>query len=362
MTFKRLIVLAVSAAFGGFLGWAMERASPEHRPVGPLMFLVFFFAAIFVHELGHVLGALIVRFQVNSFTVGPLLLRREPAGMRFRRTHVRIGGFVGIVPLGEHELRKRMLIVVAAGPISSFVFALLGFALGHTFGGTDWMSPFGVVSGGLGVLSLIPMRKFCLSDGAQIWDLVRSPEKAERQCAFLALLGAMNSGSRPREWDAALVAKTPATTDGSGRDISANLIAYEWAMDRNEFDLAEKHLEAAAQLQAKCPPVVKAGIALDAAFFYSIVREDAMLAREWLDNCDRRYLHDHYAILMVEAAVLLVEGKSNDALQKVQESSAALPQAQFPGFAIAAKDWLKIISERAQTSHYALADASRQCK
>src|SRR5438045_8892219 len=181
MTFKRLLVLAASAGFGGFLGWAMQHANRGENPISPLMFLSFFFGAVFVHELGHVAGALVVRFQVNSFTVGPLMLRREPGGMRIRRTHVKIGGFVGIVPVGQHNLRRRMLVVVAAGPISSLLFALLGFLLEHSFGGeSDWMSPFAVTSGAIAILSLIPTRRFYRSDGTQIWELLRSPEKAER--------------------------------------------------------------------------------------------------------------------------------------------------------------------------------------
>ena len=53
---------------------------------------------------------------------------------------------------------------------------------------------------------------------------------------------------------------------------------------------------------------------------------------------------------MVEAAVLLVEGRSDDALQKTEESTAVLRQAQYQGYADAASDWLKMISERAQRS------------
>jgi hypothetical protein len=45
--------------------------------------------------------------------------------------------------------------------------------------------------------------------------------------------------------DAGLIEKGLSISDGTGRDVSANVIAFDWAMDRHEFDLAEKHLEAA---------------------------------------------------------------------------------------------------------------------
>jgi hypothetical protein len=47
-------------------------------------------------------------------------------------------------------------------------------------------------------------------------------------------------------------------------------------------------------------------------------------------------------------------------LRRAEESLAALPQAQFAGYAAAAKDWLKIISERAQTIRYQVADQVTQ--
>jgi hypothetical protein len=348
---KRLMVLAFSVVFGLLLGWAVGRVSSA-TPLAPLIFLLSFLAAIFVHELGHAVAAFVVRFQVQSFTVGPVMMHREAAGLRFRRTRIKIGGLVTIVPVGLHDLGTRMLIVVVGGPLSSFFFAALAFAAGRFFGGplqSSWMNPFSVVSGALAILSLIPMRSFYRSDGAQIWDLLRSPATAERHCALLAIAGAAKAGLRPREWDTELIAKALSVTDDAAGDVSANVIAYESAMDRREFDLANRHLETALKLRHKCPINLKSGLALDAAFFYSMVREDSGLAQEWLNECDRRYVHERYSILMVEAAVLLSFGKTSEAAEKAQESARLLPRAQFPGFAAAAKDWLAIILTRALT-------------
>lgn len=349
---KRLMIIAFSAVFGGFLGWAIGRVS-SGSPLAPLIFLLSFVAAIIAHELGHAIAALIVQFQVQSFTVGPIMLHREAAGLRFRRTQVKIGGLVTIVPVGLHELGKRMLVVVVGGPTSSFLFAALAFVVGRSLGEplqSRWMNPFSVVSGAVGILSLIPMRSFYRSDGAQIWDLLRSPAKAERQCALLAIAGAAKAGLRPRDWDSALIEKALSITDNAAGDVSANVIAYESSMDRGEFDLANKHLEAALRLRHKCPINLKSGLALDAAFYYSMVRQDSSLAKEWLNECDRRYVYEKYSLLMVEAAVLLSDGKSSEAAEKAQESARLLPRAQFPGFAVAAKDWLDIILVRSQAS------------
>ena len=352
-TLKRLAILLVSLVAGWFLGWGVFQVGSDDHPVGILGFLFLFAMAIFVHEFGHVIGAATVQFQVQSFTVGPISLRREGDGFHFRRSHITLGGLVMIVPVGLHELAKRMLVVVAAGPISSYLFSLVGFILGRTLGEplrSEWLNPFALVSATLGVLSIIPMRRFYLSDGAQIWDLLRSPERAERQCALLTVLGVAKTGMRPKEWDPALIEKALAVTDGSGADVSAHAIAYEAAMDSRDFDTAEKHLEAAINLLPKCPPKMKSAMALTAAFFYSMVRQDPVLAREWLDQCKPKHILERYSMLMVDAAVLLSEGKRADAARKAEQSIALLPKAQFPGFAAAGKDWLEIILQKARVT------------
>src|SRR5690348_18417243 len=100
-TTKRLLTLAVAVVVGMFLGWALGRVSSSS--LGPLAFLSFFATGIFVHELGHAMAALMVHFQVQSFTVGPLLLHREAAGLRLRRTRVNFAGLVTIVPVGLND-------------------------------------------------------------------------------------------------------------------------------------------------------------------------------------------------------------------------------------------------------------------
>ncbi len=358
-TVKRLMTLAVALVSGMFLGMALQTVSSGSH-FGLAAFVLFFIIAVFVHELGHAVAALTVRFQVQSFTVGPLMLHRQADGLRFRRTRLKFGGLVTIVPIGAHNLAKRMLIVVVGGPASSFLLAAVAFGLGRFLGEplrSSCMNPFSVMSGAMGILSLIPMRSFYRSDGAQIWDLLRSPEKTERRCALLAIAGTAQGGVRPRDWDSALIAKALSIADGAGGEVSANIIAYESAMDLRDFELANTHLEAALKLRHKCPINVKSGLALDAAFFYSVVQGNSTLAHEWLNECDRRYVYDRYSVLMVEAAVLLSDGKSSEAADKAQESGRLLRQSQFPGLAVAARDWLDVILEKALTKTHDLNDA-----
>lgn len=316
-----------------------------------------------IHELGHVAGALLAKFSVFSFSLGPVTLRRESSGLRLRIANFRLMGMITAVPLGSQNLRRRMLVLTAAGPLGSFIGTGLEFALGsifHTHPWSRWMLPLAIVCGALGALSLVPMRKFYVSDGARILELIRNSQPAERVCALLALTATALAGKRPREWDDVLLEKVRSLTDDSGDGIVGTIMSYEAEMDRRRFDAAELCLQSAIARSSKCPPNLKSGLAADAAFFYAAVRNNAAAAREWLLKSQPQHIEDAYVWPLVEAAVLVAEGQSDEANLKLAESSALLPKARFPGFAAASRDWIAILSERIASQRYATADRESQ--
>jgi hypothetical protein len=346
--FLRVLNLGAAGSMGWFLGKLVFQGDYGISLLGVLGLFVL---AIVIHELGHLACALKVDFRVCFFIVGPITIRWNNRRPSIRWGTLKIGGMVGLAPNGIHDLRRRMLIVVAGGPAASFVAGILALV-------TAWILPAssigdafnvgGLISCGLGLLSMLPARRYYSSDGAKIWDLARSKKRGERQCALLALLADLNAGSRPRDWNASLINRILALQDGSGQDVSCYLFAFWWAKDSHDFEAAQQYLEAAIALQKICPPEVKSSIALDAAFFYSLIRGDSAAGRKWLDQCKKRLVTDRYFLLTSQAAVFLSEGKSSDAQRAASEAIAALPKAQFPGFAVAAKDWLEMIAAAAQ--------------
>ena len=100
--------------------------------------------------------------------------------------------------------------------------------------------------------------------------------------------------------------------------------------------------------QKICPPLVKSAIALEAAFFYSLIRGDSATGRKWFDQCKKRLITEKYFLLMAQAAVLLSEGKTSEALTAASHAMKVLSRAQFAGSAVAAKDWLEAIAHAAQ--------------
>ena len=336
---KKTLLHVVNIGIGGTIGWFLGHfAFSEPYGIGFLGFLGLFALAIALHELGHVLGAFRVNFRVCSFTVGPITIHWSGGRAAVRWGAVRIGGLVTLAPNGIQDLLRRMLIVTAYGPAASLVFGIIAFGIGLLLPESSiagGLQLTGLMSLALGLLSLIPSRKFYSSDGAKMWDLWRGKERGERQCAILALLADLNSGTRPRDLNADLIQRVLTLQDGTGMDLSSYMWAFYWAKDRHDFDAAQQYLEAVIERVKICPPSTKASIALDAAFFYALIRGDSAAGRKWFDSSKKRFVTEKYFLLTTEAAVLLSEGKSSEALAAANKAMKALPRATFLGFAIA---------------------------
>src|SRR6185312_4122096 len=109
---------AVGLGAGGVIGWFLGKNA--NQDVGFLELLSLFAIAVVVHEVGHVIGALAVNFRVCSFIVGPITIRWNSRRPSIRWGTLTIGGMVSFAPGGVYDLRRRMLIVTAAGPAASF--------------------------------------------------------------------------------------------------------------------------------------------------------------------------------------------------------------------------------------------------
>lgn len=338
---------SLGIAFGVVLANTLPNESAGTVYLG---FLAILLSGIAVHECGHALATIFVRFKLVSISIGPLALQLVSRRIRLRRSGLALGGLTMAVPQGTENLRERFMVMIAAGPATSIIAGVTAIAVGRAIRSSSWggwCSAWGYGSLLLAVLSLIPNRKFYYSDGARFALLMRNTPSAERNCAMLALSAAASAGTRPRDWNSEILhAACVGPDDGSGDGLRAALFGYEYAMDSRKFDEAGKFLNLAIASIDKCPPQTKAGLALDAAFFHSMVNSDAGAAREWLIRSNTKLVQDRYAVLMVEAAVLSVEGKILEAKRKATASRAVLAHATLAGFARAAEDWLNDIEAR----------------
>ncbi len=126
--------LLAGLAIAGLL-IALDRArgspSPLIPPLGLPIFVLAFYIAIFVHELGHLVGAMTAGFELRTFMVGVFLFSREAKGWRFRLSPRNLfwGGLTGAIPRSIEDLSNRHMRFILSGPAASFVLLIVTLLL-----------------------------------------------------------------------------------------------------------------------------------------------------------------------------------------------------------------------------------------
>lgn len=316
---------ALRAAFGAWTG-----------PAVGLTALAAAWLGILAHEAGHVAGGQLARFRFHLLVAGPLRVERDPATQRIRAVLNReaslYGGIAASLPTGTERLPRRLGMMVAGGPAASFLLAgvaalllsvadgaapLLQVVLGITM----------MISGGLGLVTLIPMRfSGFASDGARLLRLARGGPEAQREAAMLALIGLSTAGAAPRDWPDETVRAAVAARDGSSDECSASLLAYCHAFDRGDVAGARAALHRALELADRYPQPFVPGLMAEAAFFEGFVSRDAAAARAYLAEVPEKTIAvTPFDRLRAEAAVAIAEGDGAGARERIERARAVLP-------------------------------------
>lgn len=171
--------------------------------INPLVFfplvILMYYAAVLVHESGHLLAGLIVGFRVDHMRVGPLLFR-PPLRVSVQRHN--LYGFAAhaqVVPFGSEGLRYKML-VFALGGVSA---NLLSGALAVWLYWQMEQAVFGyyaVLSLLMGVFNLVPFtQRVAISDGKRAWMLLFDRPEGDRWLAMIRLSTDMLQGTLPEK-------------------------------------------------------------------------------------------------------------------------------------------------------------------
>src|SRR5262249_7449520 len=102
----------------------------DNQAVGPvtLWFLPALALTIAVHEAGHLLAGCLLGFRFLSVSIGPAVLRRWGRCFRLRFERGLPAGAVGVASVNTHNLRTRLLIFTAGGPVASILLIVAGFS------------------------------------------------------------------------------------------------------------------------------------------------------------------------------------------------------------------------------------------
>lgn len=300
-------------------------------------------------------GAYLIGAWANGYTLclascGPAELARESSGLRLRRNP---GGHTGLtlLPFTPDDLRRRTLRLLLIPPAANLALAVLASAAIATiaFGGVVIPVPGGGLAPGVGVprsggqtaeisVRLVPLLvPLAYILGGVVWFalfrvigavaprrrmseqsecdtfvmLRRGTATGERYLAALALSGLAWGGTRPRAWDAALVARANAEVEGEQGFGTSALYAYYHALDTGAHDTAGEIITRLGDTYGPYPQL------------------------------------EFTATVRCEAAVLLAEGQAHAAWRRAGEGVALLVSANNLGVAQAEGEWLVALMARA---------------
>ena len=331
--------LAIGVAgfgLGSALGW---------WPWSLLAVLLLGFVPTVVHEGGHLLASTLQGYALQALSVGPLTLRCRgaPGGLRWDWRGRLFGGEVVSFPRSGEALRRRELLLFAAGPLAELALAGIALALYALAHDGRWHPPNGAIPLlllWLGTLALIGAAGnlwpfLPRSDGATLLLLARGGAEADQHCRALLRHGALlrlaeqaAAGVRPSDWDARCCPLAVGTADGSPSEALGAFQVYCWALDRGDIAAAGSYLDRCLAVpRARTLPLrwFHAAALPEAAYFTARFRRDARGARALLAACSVEYV-PHQVLLRAEASILLAEGDAAGA-ETLCTTALALPRA-----------------------------------
>ena len=244
------------------------------------------FAAIVVHEAGHLVAAVALDFDVLGGSLGPVRAIRLHRSWSFQLSSNLFSGSVIAIPRNESNWRARMLTVVAAGPLATFFSGFLAALLVLKSGVPDdvltrFLAGFVELNFFLFVFGLIPNSPASrlANDARLFYSFLRITSEANQILLYHLVTQLQIAGMRPRDYPERIVRKL-AIARGRPEmcSVYANAIAL-WAIDRGDIHSADAWDKRALDLSDFCAIKQQNSALAASACFDVIFRDDIRAAR-----------------------------------------------------------------------------------
>jgi hypothetical protein len=280
---RRTLRLLIVAALGVALDLlAIHYGWIEGLGAVVLRFLPCYVAVILVHELGHLAASRAAGLRFREFLAGPLLVRREAAGLSFRFLPRRIllGGQVQAVPEASTALRRRFLALSAGGPIAT----ALVFAGAAALPDRRWMAALCLANLLVAAGSWLPyyVGGAC-TDAKAILLLSRGGPEGELLLGLLYVIALDTQGVRPKDWPAPAIASFE-NAGNSPLAATASVLELARAFDLRDPGALAATVERALGRAHLGVPLHRRMIFESAAYVQGVYRQNAPLATAWLDD------------------------------------------------------------------------------
>ncbi len=348
----------------GFLIDALRR--PNLAPNNLFMVVLIVFLAnythIFMHELGHILGGLLVGMKPYLFAVKRFALYRTASGWRIQ-LNANIGaagGVAGSFLPNANTSRWREFIKIASAPFMDLFLGLLLAILvftntNHNPVQATWHGDlrfFLEVWAGFSLAAfsyIFSPREFdgYMNDGLRLKRLLQGGANVVQEIGLMNLFYTSFAGNRPKSWHETWVKAALSGTENNIFDLDAQILAYYHALDKNEIETARQHLTTALAHIDRFSWKTRCEIHLEAAYFYVRFDQDLESALKYF-QLTIGYKEEASLIFRAEAAIRLLQGHTKETISKAQAALKALSLVRNIGVGIAEREWLETLLEEAK--------------
>lgn len=319
------------------------------------LFIPAFFIVIAIHEAGHALAGMMMKFDFKIYVVGPFLWSKEQNNWKFKwNKNVNMaGGLVVCVPIGTENLNKRFAIYAAGGPITSLLFSAFSYLLVIVFqtlntANNSSLQALGFFFLMLTFLSLliffatiIPIHSAGFSsDGARMIKMLKGGEATKFEILLLKIIANSISGIRPKliEMEDLVEAQTIAEKLKLPFGVYIHGLLHQTTLDLGEIDQAEIHLQHYIQEIEEIPAGMRNGVWLDAAFFYAYAKADLDTAVKYWALFKPNAFVSKALIYATEAAISFLKNEDLLAVSKINDSLKEIPNMLDKGNGLALQE------------------------
>jgi len=306
-----------------FDDWILQPDLASRVMLAAIEIIAAYFAALTLHELGHVIGGLSVGFRFQHLRVSLITIDRAKRIRLNRELHRITTGEAKLLPQTEGTERSSFAALVAGGPAANLASALLVAALSSS----PMATFFVVISTIMGVSELLPLQTlFAVTDGARLRMLFFDRPRGERWMAILQLSAASSDARSPEKLSPPLLAIATAVSDASPDTVTAHAMAYYAALTRQQYVEAGRFLEVCLRCADHARPGVREALKSDAVVYQAAIRKSPQLAGAWLQDLSPKAAP--WLRVRSEATLLAATGSLAEAWRKLddfEKSGAAEP-------------------------------------
>ena len=283
-----------------------------------------------VHEAGHLFVGVSLGLRCRSVLIGPLQWIREKDRWAFSLTNdARMSGMVTFDPYRSEALKKKYLVMFAAGPIASLLFALLltPFIYNLDFPGVV-LWPLAQMTAlaflWLMVINFVPIKFSGFgTDGYWILAIVTGNKSALGMAALNRVAADVKDGKHESEWDEEDVRAMGEVESPLNLVVVARALLFWHALAKGETAQAREHiiesLKAIHKMKANVVGLRFTTFA-SAAFSAAMIDGDAEIVKEFIGEIDYTPPEGKGMLTQINSWLARQEGREEDALELAERS------------------------------------------